>query len=616
MQPVTRSVRYAFGMAIGAGLVLLGSALAHSVDAELALPRTLTTTAYVGSRACQRCHPQHYESFHRTYHRTMTQEASEASVLGRFDGRHLDYMGTRALMQRGAAGEYLMTFSAAGGRQRWRARVERSVGSHRYQQYLAREGSLYFRLPIAWDVADARFIHMNAAFLTADPVASTADGGALRADYDRHVTRWNDNCVFCHNVHPNPGLDPLSGEFSTEVAELGVACEACHGPAGEHVAANASPLRRYALHANQRADPTIRNPARMSAARSAQVCGRCHGQRMTGDIARFYHSGDPFVPGDDLSQFSKPLARDTLQNGQAGLFAPRFWSDGTPRLTAYEYQGYLQSPCARSPAFSCESCHAMHKSEPSGQLRPDRLGDAACTSCHTQLATPLTAAAHSRHPAAGAAGVRCIQCHMPAVVYGLVSVRLSHRIELPQPDQQAHDRRPDACTLCHVDQTRTWAETMSAPTARSTSSDAPATPASATTSPATSDLPEQANRLLAGDPVERAVAAQALGQPSAHYAARYEPQLLGVLADAAVSDSYPAVRSIASRSLRAVLTRKYPSAVDAWAAYSPTDPPASRQAALQGLQAALGTAAMQRPEAALTARLRAESDQVAIEIGE
>jgi hypothetical protein len=139
---------------------------------------------------------------------------------------------------------------------------------------------------------------------------------------------------------------------------------------------------------------------------------------------------------------------------------------------------------------------------------------------------------------------------------------------------------------------------------------------SATTSPATRDLPEQANRLLAGDPVERAVAAQALGQPNAHYAARYEPQLLGLLADAAISDSYPAVRSIASRSLRAVLTREHPSAVDAWAAYSPTDPPASRQAALRGLTAALGTAALQLPESALAARLRAESDQVAIEIGE
>jgi hypothetical protein len=30
-------------------------------------------------------------------------------------------------------------------------------------------------------------------------------------DFDRHVARWNDNCVFCHNVAPNPGRDPVTG---------------------------------------------------------------------------------------------------------------------------------------------------------------------------------------------------------------------------------------------------------------------------------------------------------------------------------------------------------------------------------------------------------------------
>jgi hypothetical protein len=603
-QPVRRSVGYALALSVVATLAYVGAGLAHNVASDLAQPRTLAQTGYVGSRACERCHPRHYESFHRTYHRTMTQDASEVSVLGHFDGTRLDYMGTRALMQRGAHGEYLMSFSSAAGSQRWRVQVERCVGSHRYQQYLAREGSLYFRLPIAWDVAEGRFIHMNAAFLTPDPQPNAADGGIARVDYDRHVTRWNDNCVFCHNVHPNPGLDPASGQFSTQVAELGVACEACHGPGAEHVAANASPVRRYALHAMRRADPTIRNPARMPATRSAQVCGRCHGQRITRDIARFYRAGDPFVPGDDLAHYSKPLARDTSQNGQAGLFAPRFWTDGTPRLTAYEYQGYLQSPCARSPEFSCESCHAMHAGDPSGQLRPDRLADAACTSCHRQFATPLTAAAHSHHPADGSEGVRCMQCHMPALVYGLVSVRSSHRIEVPRPGQQAHDRRPDACTLCHVDRTRSWAEAQTQPRAHDSRT------------PADAGLSEQADRLLAGDPVERAVAAQALGQASARYAAGYEPELLGLLADAALSDAYPAVRSIANRSLRAVLTRKHPSAATQLAAYSSTDPPAARAAALHAATRLLGSAGLQPPEPALVARLRAAASEVAIEIGE
>jgi predicted CXXCH cytochrome family protein len=588
----------------------MGSALARQVNRELEQPRSLASTEYVGSNACRHCHPRHYQSFARTYHRTMTQIASASSVLGNFDGTSLDYLGVRARMHRGAQGEFLMSFSAAGGNERWRAQVERSVGSHRYQQYLARLDDVYFRLPIAWDVAQSRFIHMNGAFLTPDPELAANGGSVTRVDYNRHVTRWNDNCVFCHNVHPNPGLDPETGRFDTRVAELGVACEACHGPGAEHSRLNANPLRRYALRASAAADTTIRNPARMTGARSAQVCGRCHGQRITKDIGRVHRQGDAFVPGDDLAQYSTPLARDTRQNGQAGLFAPRFWSDGTPRLTAYEYQGYLQSPCVRDPSFSCESCHAMHAGEPSGQLRPERTGNALCTVCHSELATPLAAAQHTRHTEQSTAA-RCVSCHMPNLVYGLVSVRLSHRIEIPEPARQAADGRPDACTLCHVDRTRDWAET--ARRAWRTQ-----TPTAAGVSGAVQgqELPEQAYRLLAGDPIERAVAADALGRAEAQAAPSYLPNMIGVLSDALVSDPYPAVRAIASHSLQRVLERAHPAEAKQLGAYSATGSLPERQAALSAILGSLDAAAVAVPEASLRARLRAMSEQAAIEIGE
>lgn len=596
----------------GACLALagFGRAWARHIARDSARPRSLAATAYVGSNACRHCHPRHYESFGRTYHRTMTQEVTAASVLGNFDGSSLDYMGVRALMHRGPKGEFLMSFSAASGQQRWQARLERSVGSHRYQQYLARIDDVYFRLPIAWDVAQRRFIHMNGAFLTPDPDLDANGGSVARADYDRHVTRWNDNCVFCHNVHPNPGLDPATGKFDTHVAELGVACEACHGPGDEHVSANANPLRRYALHTSELADTSIRNPARMSGGRSAQVCGRCHGQRMTKDIGRVHREGDPFVPGDDLAQYSTPLARDTRQNGQPDLFMKRFWSDGTPRLTAYEYQGYLQSPCARDTTFSCESCHAMHAGDPSGQLRPDRTGNALCTGCHSALATQLAATQHTRHTAQGSAA-RCVSCHMPELVYGLVSVHLSHRIEIPDPARQSVAGRPDACTLCHVDRTRGWAETALRswqPAARAAPETQPAAQAG--------DLPEQAYRLLAGDPIERAVAAHALGQEQAQYAAAYAPQLIGLLSDVLLSEPYPAVRAIANHSLRHVLGHAHAAAALQLASYSATASLDERRAALQAALRSLDPGEIQLPEASVRTRLRALSQQTAIEIGE
>lgn len=579
----------------------LGLPVLRAGQAELSEPRSLARTQYVSSRQCRQCHPAQYDAWSRTYHRSMTREANEQTVLGAFDGRSVEYLGTTARMERGPTGSFDMVFRAGARASDTRVKVERSVGSHRYQQYLARDGDLYFRLPIAWDVGARRFIHMNSAFLTPDPVL---EPGAIvsNVDYNRHVTRWNDNCVFCHNVHPNPGLEPETGHFDTQVAELGVACEACHGPGAEHVARNEQPLRRYLLHLGERRDPTIRNPARMPGVRSAEVCGRCHGQRITADISRFHRQGDPFVPGEPLSRYSTPLARETQQNHEQGLFRARFWPDGTARLTAYELQGYLQSPCRKDESFSCESCHAMHAGDPAGQMRPDRTGDAACTSCHRELASPLTAAKHSGHRASGG-GSACRSCHMPEIVYGLVSVHLSHRIELPVLDRGAQPARPDACTLCHVDQTRTWA-------AHARGKQPPDQD-----EPARIGMSDMAYRLFAGDPIERAVAAHALGQPNAQHAASFRARRLGLLVSVLLDEPYPAVRVIAQRSL-AQLLGSDPEVRRRVDAYEPTARRSERQAQIAALRAAATAEQILPPSEAVITSLRARASEVAIEIGE
>lgn len=586
---------------IAAALLGLGLPVLRARQTELSRVRSLQHSPYVSSTQCRQCHPQQYASWHRTYHRSMTREADAHSVLGAFDGRSLDYLGISARMQRAADGRYEMLFRPTDSRVETRVRVERTVGSHRYQQYLARDGDLYFRLPIAWDVSAQRFIHMNSAFLTPDP-ALTPDAVVSNVDYNRHVTRWNDNCVFCHNVRPSPGLAPEGGRFDTQVAELGVACEACHGPGAEHVARNRAPLRRYLLHLGDAPDPSIRNPRRMPAERSIEVCGRCHGQRITSDIDRFQRDGDPFIPGEELGHYSRPLARETRQNGQEGLFRPRFWPDGSARLTAYELQGQLQSPCRQSEHFSCESCHAMHEGDPAGQLRPGARGDGACTGCHTQLSTPLAAASHSGHRV-GSAGSACRNCHMPDIVYGLVSVHLSHRIEVPDVARDHAASRPDACTLCHVDRTRSWA-------ARASHTSVPAQDAAER-----AGLSEVAYRLLAGDPIERAIAAHALGKPEAQHAASYRAQRLGLLQSTLLDDPYPAVRAIAQRSLSAMLAPDSEARRLA-AAYDPTARRSERQRQVGALLAAVPAEQIHIPSTQVMHALRSQADAVAIEIGE
>src|ERR1041385_3613259 len=55
---------------------------------------------YVSSAKCESCHPAQYESWHRTFHRTMTQLASPESVLGRFDHVQLELRGKQFLLER------------------------------------------------------------------------------------------------------------------------------------------------------------------------------------------------------------------------------------------------------------------------------------------------------------------------------------------------------------------------------------------------------------------------------------------------------------------------------------------------------------------------------------
>jgi hypothetical protein len=502
-------------------------------------------------------------------------------------------------MDRDAAGAFRVTFTPGGGPAR-AVTVARAVGSHRYQQYLAKEGDTYWRLPVAWHVEERRWFPMTGAFLFADETPIDAPGRPVFGGgvFDRHVTRWNDNCVFCHNVAPDPGLDAATGRFATTTAELGVACEACHGPAAAHVAANADPLRRLWLWARGAADPTIVNPARLAPARAAEVCGRCHGQRLAADVGPFLARGDPFVPGDDLALTTRPLWRDTPLRGDREAFAARFWADGTARLTAYEYQGLLQSRCARDGALTCTSCHGMHDDDPRGQVRARFRGAAAdgmCTQCHAALADAAAATRHAHH----ADGVRCVSCHMPRIVYGVLDVHRSHRIEVPEPAKAAAAGRPDACTGCHV----AWAPERAA-ALRARLWGRPMTPTPEALSPL--------DAVLAGDPITRAVSADALGRAPVGVDGALDGEARGAryqrLLEAMASDGYPAVRHIAARALA---RRGVAGAAD----YDPSAEAPARAAVVERLRASLGVVERE-PERQAAARLRARAGTEDIEIGE
>jgi predicted CXXCH cytochrome family protein len=402
---------------------------------------TIGQAEFAGSDQCRSCHLSHYDSWHDSYHRSMTQLPSRETVLAPFDGQVLDSGGVSCTVHREGdvyfvdmpdpdweATEY--PSGVARGQTtnapRVRLPVVMTTGSHHLQAYWvpSEHGNKLRIFPYVYQIALGRWIPNSDSFISPP-------------DRKRYPQIWNNNCVQCHSVAGEVGYEP--GNWQTRVAELGIACEACHGPGKAHVAQHSNPLTRYAQRWSVGSDPTIVNPARLTPQQSSQVCGQCH----TAFDSKVATPKNAFRPGAEFHQlFTMADEND-----------PSFWRDGSMRIGGREFSGMSQSACYLKGEMSCLSCHSMHASNPDKQMRPEMLGDHACTQCHAEKA--VNSQLHTHH-AADSEGSRCFNCHMPHSSYALFKGIRSHRIDSPSAASSVMHGRPNACNQCHVDQTLAW----------------------------------------------------------------------------------------------------------------------------------------------------------------
>jgi len=116
---------------------------------------------------------------------------------------------------------------------------------------------------------------------------------------------WNGACMDCH-VTQGQSRFVEGNKWDSQVAEFGIACEACHSEGREHIERNRNPIRRFEVHLTTKSDPTVTNPARLKGPDSALACGQCHSvwafNNMT-DKIDFNRHGAGFRPGaHDLAQ--------------------------------------------------------------------------------------------------------------------------------------------------------------------------------------------------------------------------------------------------------------------------------------------------------------------------
>ena len=252
------------------------------------------------------------------------------------------------------------------------------------QQYLIElSGGRIQALGIAWDArpkeeGGQRWYHLypDQKLKAGDPLHWTG--------IDQN---WNYQCAWCHSTNLTKNYDQASRQFNTTWSEISVGCEACHGPASNHVAwaSKSSGWEKFdqqgkgfAQSFDERKDVTWPMAANGQAARSVprtsekeiQVCAGCHARRQQ-------FSDDPESVAHLFDAFRPSLL-------EAGLYH----ADGQQRDEVYNYGSFLQSRM-HAAGVTCSDCHNPH----TGKLR--LTGNALCGQCHA--AERFDTSAHHHH---------------------------------------------------------------------------------------------------------------------------------------------------------------------------------------------------------------------------
>jgi hypothetical protein len=329
--------------------------------------RKAAEAAYVGDETCSACHQDKAASYHRTAHAHTSSLASGESIHGNFNAGSniLRTVNPNLYFQMEAkGGVFTQTAVMRTSETKVMTRTEQIdivVGS-------GRKGQTY----LYWD---DKILQLPVSYWTGlgDWVNSPGyrDG---TANFDRPI---GPRCFECHGSRFESRAPP-ENRFERASLVLGISCEKCHGPGGEHVA-----RFRSATPPRSPAEMAIVNPARLPRDRQMDVCALCHGG--SGESIRPALS---FMPGDTLDQFL--ILPSTPPNTRADVHA-------------IQIQLLQKSRCFQSSAsMSCNTCHDVHQ--------PQRDADAfvsRCLTCHQ-------VASCRQFPKLGhAIDGKCVDCHMP-----------------------------------------------------------------------------------------------------------------------------------------------------------------------------------------------------------
>ncbi len=404
-------------------------------------PPALGQAEYVGVNACKQCHQDQVAVWSGSHHDLAMQAANQQTVLGDFQDARFQHQGIESVFFKRDGRFFVRTDGADG--QLADFEIKFTFGVTPLQQYLIEfPGGRLQALSIAWDSRSLqeggqRWFHLY-------PNEKIDHNDQLH--WTGRYQNWNLQCAECHSTHLSKGYDSATDTYQTRYNEINVSCEACHGPASQHLQWAKLPEAAAKTVADKGLSMQLRsrwNQAWSFADKQAKfayrdqsaadtlmnTCWACHAHRST--------LLEGSLPGLPLEDTHHP----------ALLTQPTYYADGQQRDEDYTWGSFRQSKMYQK-GVTCMDCHEPHA------LKLRAEGNALCARCHNP--SEFDDPKHHFH-ASGSTGAQCMNCHAPEQNYMVIDGRHDHSFRLPRPDLSQTLNTPNACNQCHQDQKPTWA---------------------------------------------------------------------------------------------------------------------------------------------------------------
>ena len=425
-------------------------------------PSTKKLPGYAGSKTCGGCHVDIYHQWSQSGMAKMLRPYQPQNVIGDFEKNNEFYAGDDIAYQNGKlqitrrddrtlfarmviqGGRHYFNIMESDGR--WHTYpVDYTIGSKWQQAYATKlaNGQIHV-FPIQYSAIEKKWLNY---WKVIDAAGSERANPHSWERLDAS-TSYQLNCAVCHTSQLRNTLGGSLGPDNVVFREPGIGCEMCHGPSAAHVdmMTNGNGYTKGPL------DPPV-DFNKINNREFVAICAQCHMQSNV-------HKGSPQGELNYSSTDTFFLKNAAVPLGEFTRAA--FFKDGRLSQATFMVEALERSQCFRKGQASCGTCHDPHGHDESSNLTSLKFRDQPdlmCTGCHSQFKDKAQAAAHTHHPLDSEAS-RCVSCHMPRIMNGMLSrVRLHQIDDIPNAEMTlrfGQEESPNACLLCHGEKTPQW----------------------------------------------------------------------------------------------------------------------------------------------------------------